>query len=213
MIDLVTQRSQLVDAGSVKKILESLTGESYMLKTRAELVNQDNLSWLVHIPLGKPSYVRDAYEAGGKIVLESPILYEVYQDMEYRFSESKYVRLREKLGDDIDALLEEKVRERYREIIPHVVRFLDAAQAAVSKVNRERLTNLSLTNYRGSISLKAEMRALGFEANEPTIKRTILAIKETIVEIGKWQEEQRAKSVHMGQIRKMHRELLGTDKQ
>jgi hypothetical protein len=212
-MNLVTQRSELVDAGSVKKILESLTGESYMLKTRAELVNPDNLSWLVHIPLGKPSYVRDAYEAGGRIVLESPILYEVYQDMEYRFSESKYVRLREKLGDDVDALLEEKVREKYKAIMPHVVRFLDVAQATVSKVNRERLTNLSLTNYRGSITLKAEMKVLGSEADEPAIKRGFLAIKEAIVEIGKWQDEQRAKSVHMGQIRKMHRELLGTDRQ
>lgn len=212
-MNLVTQRSELVDAGSVKKILENLTGDEYILKTRAELVNPDNLSWYIHIPLGKPSYVSHVYEAGGKIVLESPILYEVYQDMEYRFSESKYVRLREKLGNDVDGLLEEEVREKYKELMPHVVRFLNQAQVIVSKVNRELPTNLTLTNYRGSITLKAEMKALGFEANEPTIKRSVLAIKEAIVQIGKWQDEQRAKSIHMGQIRKMHRELLGTDKQ
>jgi hypothetical protein len=212
-MNLVTQRSELVDAGNVKRILENLTGDEYVLKTRAELVNPDNMSWYVHIPLGRPSYVSHVYEAGGKIVFESPILYEVYQDMEYRFSESKYVRLREKLGGDVDGLLEKKVREKYKELMPQVVRFLDQAQEIVSKVNQQNTANLSLNNDHGSITLAADTKALGIEANEPTIKRIVLAMKGAVVKIGEWQDEQRAKSVHMGQIRNMHRELLGTDKQ
>jgi hypothetical protein len=210
---MVVQSSQLADANRVKEILESVTGDEYIVKNKAELVHPEKMSWFVHVPLGTPSYISDAFEAEGKIVFESPTLFEVYQDMEYRFSESRYVRLREKLGDDVDGLLDRKVRGNYRELLPHVVRFLDEAEAIVSKVNKEHLTNLSLTNYRGSITLEGSVKALGLDANEPTIRRTVTAMKEAVIRTGKWQDEQRAKSVHMGQIRKMHRELLGTDKQ
>jgi hypothetical protein len=156
------------------------------------LVHPDNLSWYLHVPLGTPSYISDAYEADGKIVFESPILYEVYRDMEYRFSESKHVQLREKLGGDVDRLLDKETREKYKGLIPDIVRFLNEAERVVSSVNKENMTDLSLTNYRGSITVKAEVRALGSGANEATVKRSVLAIKESASRIGKWQDEQRS---------------------
>ena len=193
---MVTQRSELIDAGRVKEVLEGVTQDKYVLKTREELVHSDNLSWYLHVPVGKPSYISDAYEADGKIVFESPILYEVYQDMEYRFSESKYVQLREKLGDDVDRLLDKRTREKYKGLIPDVVRFLNEAESIVSSVNKEDMTDLSLTNYRGSITVKAEVKALESGANEATIKRSVLAIKKAASRMGKWQDEQGANSAH-----------------
>src|ERR1700733_1758362 len=195
-MSMVTQRSELIDAGRVKEVLEGVTQDKYVLKTREELVHSDNLSWYLHVPVGKPSYINDAYEADGKIVFESPILYEVYQDMEYRFSESKYVQLREKLGDDVDRLLDKRTRETYKAVIPDVVRFLNEAESIVSSVNKEDMTDLSLTNYRGSITVKAEVKALESGANEATIKRSVLAIKKAASRMGKWQDEQGANSAH-----------------
>jgi hypothetical protein len=195
-MSMVTQRSELIDAGRVKEVLEGVTQDKYVLKTREELVHPDNLSWYLHVPVGKPSYISDAYEADGKIVFESPILYEVYQDMEYRFSESKYVQLREKLGDDVDRLLDKRTREKYKAMIPDVVRFLNEAESTVSSVNRENMTDLSLTNYRGSITVKAEVKVLGSGANEETIKRSVLAIKEAASRMSEWQDEQGANSAH-----------------
>ena len=195
-MSMVTQRSELIDAGRVKEVLEGVTQDKYVLKTKEELVHPDNLSWYLHVPVGKPSYISDAYEADGKIVFESPILYEVYQDMEYRFSESKYVQLREKLGDDVDRLLDKRTREKYKGLIPDVVRFLNEAESIVSSVNKEDMTDLSLTNYRGSITVKAEVKALESGANEATIKRSVLAIKKAASRMGKWQDEQGANSAH-----------------
>jgi len=43
------------------------------------------------------------------------------------------------------------------------------------------------------------MNALGFDA-VPTIKKSILAMKEVVVRMGQMQNEQRAKSLHMSQI-------------
>ena len=89
-----------------------------------------------------------------------------------------------------------RTRETYKAVIPDVVRFLNEAESIVSSVNKEDMTDLSLTNYRGSITVKAEVKALESGANEATIKRSVLAIKKAASRMGKWQDEQGANSAH-----------------
>src|SRR2546430_845109 len=129
---MVTQRSQLIDAASIKRILEEATGNEYVLKTRAELVHPDNMDWYLHLPINVAGYIDNAYEADGRLVFGSPILYEVYQDMEHSFSESRYVQLRERLGDDVGRLQDRNVREKYAKVIPRVVRFFDKVEEILS---------------------------------------------------------------------------------
>ena len=110
--------------GASKETLEHVTGKEYTLKTRSELVHPENITWYLHLPVGKPGYIRHVYEADGKLALESSTLYEVYRDMEHTYSEDKYLRLRVVLGGDVGGLLATgDVRAKYSTMIPHVVHF------------------------------------------------------------------------------------------
>jgi len=104
------------------------------------------------------------------------------------------------------------VREKYEKIIPMVYRFLDRMEEILSQVNQEYGTNLSFTNEGGWITLKLEVDRREIERDESKIRKSILAMKKGVRLIEDFHQEQRAKSIHMGQIRKMHRELLGTSK-
>jgi hypothetical protein len=184
------QRSELVDAASVKKILEDLTGNKYILKTRAELVHRDNIAWFLHLPLDAAGYIDHTYEADGKLIFESPILYEVHQDMEHSFSESRYVQLRKRLGDEVGNLHDRNVRQKYIKMIPRVVSFFDKVEEVISEVNRENATNLTVLNHGGTIRLRVEVKTPEAERDESIIKRSILAMKEALRSIVAWQNEQ-----------------------
>ena len=209
---MVTQESAAIDANRIKQTLESLTGSKYVLKAREELIHQDHRSWYIHLPVGAAGYFRSVHESNGKVVFESPILYDVYQEMENRFSESKYVRLRKTLGDDVERLQDKSVREKYGKTIPMVFRFLDRMEEILSQVNQEHGTNVFFTNEGGWITLKLEVSKREIDRDESNIKRSILAMKKAVQLIEDFHQEQRAKSIHMGEIRRMHREILGTSK-
>jgi len=189
---MVTQKSELSDADRIKKILESLTGDRYILKSRAELVHLDSKSWYLHLPIDAAGHVRAAYEKDGEIIFESPILYEVYQEMENSFSESKYMRLRETLADDVGCLQNRSVREKYRGTIPGVVKFFDKIDRILLEVNQKKESTLSFVNDRGSITLRFVMKAQEVQKNESVIKRNVLALNDALQLIGDWLDEERA---------------------
>ncbi len=184
------QRSELTDAGRVKRMLEELTGNKYILKTRAELIHRDDKAWYLHLPLDTAGYIDHAYEADGKLIFESLILYEVFQDIEHSFSESKYVQLRERLGDDVGRLQDRSMRQRHAKMIPRVVRFFEKLEEVLSNVNQEDATNLTVLNHNGTIMLRVEVETREAERDESTVKRNILGMKKALRSIAQWQNEQ-----------------------
>jgi hypothetical protein len=196
---MVTRRGELVSAGRVKETLEYVTGKEYMLKTRSELVHPNNIAWYLHLPVGKPGYIRHVYEADGKLILESSILYEVYQDMEHTYSEDKYLQLRGKLGDDVGRLQDRDVRAKYSRVVPQVVRFFDKIDEILSKVNLKQGVRLSLVNYNGTITLRREID-IPDAGDDSAIKSEIRALKEAVGIVADWQAEERKKSLHVAQV-------------
>lgn len=199
---MVTQKSTVIDADHFKQILESITGQKYVLKSRAELIHPDNKSWYLHLPIGAAGYISEVYEADGRITFESPVLYGVFQDMENSFSELTYVRLRKTLGEDVKLLQDRKVREKYRKSIPKVCSFFDKTEEILSKVNKENGTNLYAYNDSGWINLKLEIETWEIERDDSRIKGGVMAMTEAIRLIGDWEDEQRMKSEHKGQAHK-----------
>ena len=191
MRKMATQESEQVEGNRIKRILEDLTDDKYVLKTRAELVHPGNVSWYLHLPVGKPGYISPADETDGRLILESPTLDEVFKDMEHHFSESKYVRLRGKLRNNVERLQDKEVRNRYREMIPMVVDFLDALEEIVSKVNRLRGTQIQTVNHGGWMRIKTEIEVRKNKQGEADVERTVLAMKEVIRLVTEWQEERR----------------------
>jgi hypothetical protein len=189
---LDTQRTELVDANRVKKILEKTTDGKYTLKTRNQLVHPDNIAWYLHLPVGTAGHISQAYEVDDKLVLETPILYEVFQDTEHSFSESDHVRLRHRLGDDVGHLQDRDVREKYRKVLPQVVTLFDKVEEILSEINQERSTNLSLVNSKGSLTIKVQMGTREAEMDE-LVTKNVLALKKAIHLIANWQDEQRVK--------------------
>ena len=196
---MVTRRGELIDVGRVKETLEHVTGKEYTLKTRSELVHPENITWYLHLPVGKPGYIRHVYEADGKLVLESSTLYEVYRDMEHTYSEDKYLRLREKLGGDVGGLQDRDVRAKYSTMIPHVVHFFDKIDEILSRVNREQRVGLSLLNSDGAITLRRELD-IRDASDDSVVKREIRAMKEVVGLVADWQAEERKKSLHVAQV-------------
>jgi hypothetical protein len=195
---MVTRRGELIGAGRVKEILEHVTGKEYTLKTRGELMHPDNIAWYLHLPVGKPGYIRRVYEADGKVVLESSTLYEVYQDMEHAYSEDKYLQLREKLGSDVGRLQNREVRAKYSRMMPQVVRFFDKIDEILSKVSKERGVHLSLLNSDGAITLSREIgiRDVG---DDSAIKSEIRAMNEAVGLVADWQAEEQRKNLRLVQ--------------
>jgi hypothetical protein len=199
---MVTQKSTIIDANRFRQTLESITGQRYVLKSRAELIHPDNKSWYVHLPIDAAGDIRNVYEADGKLVFESPILYDVFQDMEHSFSESKYVQLRETLDEDVKFLQDRNVREKYRKTIPKVCGFFDNLEKVLSTVNKNSSANLYAFNDAGWVTLKLEIETRELEQDDSRIREGVMAMTEAIRLIGDWEDQQRMKSEHKGQTHK-----------
>jgi hypothetical protein len=182
--------SELADASQVKSILEKVTGDRYVLKTKEELTNPEGRDWYIHIVPDISSDIQSAYSGEGKLVFRSPTVYDVYHEIEHEFSESKYTRLREQLGEDIARLQDVAVRQKYRRLIPRVASFFDKIEEIISQVNRDDTTLVYLNNYYGSIFIGLELEGDTVRKSASMIEKNIEALKESVELIVDWLNQQ-----------------------
>jgi len=209
MSKMVTQQTESIIANYVKRVLEEETGDQYILKTRAELVHPNGRSWFLHLPVGSSGWLDHAQQEGKSLVFESAVLYDADKVIEFEYrSALKADGLRSAIGK----FHLREMRGKYARMLPKVVKFFDKAESTLSVVNENYDAKMKLVNDGGSGSVRFEIGIEKAQNEEGSVRKSIRAMKDFLKQILDWQDEQRARSVHMAQIRKTHRELLEATK-
>ncbi len=202
---MVTQeREASAVAKYVKRIVEEETGENYILKSRDELVHPDNLSWFLHLPIGKAGWLDHVQQNDESLVFESVYIYDAHKVIEYEY---RSCLKSESLRFDLDSFHLKETREKYLRVVPKVVKFFDAGEGLVSVVNKAHHTNMSLVNSGGLVVVRIEIGIEQLE-KEGAIRENLQAMKDLLNQVASWLEEQRKKSLHMAQIKRTHHRLL-----
>jgi len=189
----------------VKRIVEEETGEKYVLKGRTELVHPDNLSWFLHLPIGKAGWLDHVQQEDGLVIFESGYIYDAHNVIEFEYRSALKVA---GLRSDLERFHLKRVREKYSRTLPKVVKLFDMAESTVSAVNGIHHTNMSLVNSGGLVTVKVEIGTEQAQKQEPFVRENLHAIRDFVNQVADWLNDQRKKSLHMAQIKRTHHKLL-----
>jgi hypothetical protein len=209
MKKMVTQEQEpSAIASYVKGIIEDETGEKYILKSRAELVHPDGLSWFLHTTIGKAVWLDHVQQEGRLLVFESGYFYDAHRVVEYEYRPALKI---DALRSDLDRFDQKEMREKYSRIIPKVVKFFEMAEGTVSAVNKTHHTKLSLVNQGdGVMRVKIEIGVQQAQEQEALLRENLRAMKDFLDQVADWLNNQRKRSLHMAQIKSTHHKLMGT---
>jgi hypothetical protein len=205
---MVTQEQDIpAIASDIKRILEEETGNKYVLKSRAELVHPDDLSWYLHLPIGTPlGWIDHAQQEGDStLAFVSMYLYDAHKVIEFEYRQALKLS---SLRTDAGRLQVKAVRDRYAHTLPKVVKFFDKADELLGAINRNLGAHMTLLNSGGLVSVRAEISLDSARKNQSLVRKNIQAVKDFVRQTVDWQNEQRAKSAHMAQIKRTHHRLL-----
>jgi hypothetical protein len=205
---MVTQEQESGAASHIKRIVEEETGEKYVLKSGAELVHPDGLSWFLHLPIGKAGWLGHVQQENGSVIFESGYFYDAHNVIEYEYRSALKIS---SLRSDLDRFNEKAVRGKYSRALPKVVKFFEMAEGTVSTVNKTHHTELSLVNQGdGLMRVKIEIGVQQAQEQEALVRENLRAMKDFLGQVDDWLNDQRKKSLHMAQIKSTHHELMGT---
>ncbi|MDG6965997.1 MAG: hypothetical protein JRM75_04970 [Nitrososphaerota archaeon] len=177
------QQSELALGMKVKHVLETLTGSKYVLKTRAQLVHPDGMSWYLHLPVENPvGWIGDACQEGEAIVFETPWVFDIANVMEFEYRSSY---LNKKLRKEVGSFHDPTVRGRYRKQVPRVVEFLDSLEEHVNRLNGRYPGCFSYQNDGGLILVVFKTKASEVSKDERSLVEKLTALNETLREVEK----------------------------
>jgi hypothetical protein len=207
---MVTQEQEALAAASyIKRIVEEETGQKYVLKSRAELVRSDGLSWFLHIPIGKAGWLGHAQQKGVSLIFESGYFYDAHNVIEYEYRSALKIGA---LKSDLDRFNLKDVREKYSRTLPKIVKFFDMAESTLSTINEAHHTKMSLANPGGLMRVKIEIDIQQAQEHGALVRENLRAMKDFLEQVADWLENQRKKSLHMAQIKRTHHKLLEASK-
>ncbi len=171
----------------IKEVLESATGDKFALRLRPQPARKDDVSWLLYLPMGEKStgWIDQAYEVNGKVVLETPIFFDVHRRLELDYPAQ---RKRKALGQAIGKLDQQEVRTRFADVVPAIVSFFDELENVVEEVNAKHSTAMRIVNSSGSILVMTELAAYDAQDRE-LVHRNLKAIMEFDSRMSLWLKE------------------------
>src|SRR2546426_1411250 len=119
---MTLSQTELALANNVKQVLEVQTGDTYVLKTGSQLIEDDGTLWFLHpVTSKKPSgCLSDAFQKGDIVTLETPIIYDVHNRLEFEYR--KALERGESIRD-MDKLNQREVRRKYSHRFPRIMAF------------------------------------------------------------------------------------------
>jgi hypothetical protein len=178
-----SQQSELVLGTKVKRILESITGTKYVLKSGDELVHQDGTLWYIHLPLDSPEgWIDNVRQKGDIIAFKSPLVYDVSNVMGFEYRKAL---MDKKVRDQIDKLGDKTVRRRYSRRIPGVVRFFNSVEELVSDINERYPGSFSWLNDHGMVTISLTASASEVSKDDSALVVKLAAMRELLRQVEK----------------------------
>ena len=175
------QQNQIVDADTIKRILEEETGDPYVLKRGSELIHKDEKSWFIHIPWGRGrGWIAHASGENGVITLETSI----FLDTRKRIGFDYPAQLgKKRLGQAISDLVDREVRHRFEKQIPAIVALLDVADQTLADANKKHTTNAKLVGGSSGL-VSAEAKLTSSDGEE--VRQNVRALMEFDEQVAQW---------------------------
>lgn len=175
------QQDQIVDAVTIKRILEEETGDPYVLNRGSDLVHKDGKSWFIHIPWGKGrGWIAHASEKNGVITLETSVFLDTRKRIEFDYPGQLG---KKRLGQATSNLVDRDVRHKFEKQIPAIVALLDVADRALADANKKHATNAKLLGgSSGLVSAEARLTSSGGEE----VRQNVRALMEFDEQVAEW---------------------------
>ena len=184
-----SQQTELALANRIKRVLEEETGDTYVLKSGEQLVHPDKMDWFLHPSIDKKPKGRlgDAYQKGDVVTLETPIIYDVHNTLEFEYRKAL------ERGDsihDMDKLNLPEVRRKYSHRFPRIMAFFDKADELLSALRKSTGVNVILSPGNGWVTFQVEIPAASISEDEAVITESVAALEKLVGQIYSWLDDE-----------------------